>query len=72
MMSPKERWLAAINLEPVDRLPFWPKLNSSYPIAQEKPFSEMDLNEIHDWIGSDKHVGIPQGVKATRKNNLYQ
>lgn len=57
-MTPRERWLAAVRLEPVDRLPFWPKLNASYPIAQEAPFRDMPLDDIHDQIGSDKHTGI--------------
>jgi len=66
-MTPKERWLAAIHLEPVDRLPFWPKLDAAYPRAQKAPFCDMDNSAIHDWIGSDKHVGIPGCVKEARK-----
>ena len=30
-MTPKERWLAAIHMKLVDRLPFWPKLDGAYP-----------------------------------------
>ena len=33
-MTPKQRWLAAIHMEPVDRLPFCPKLDWAYPRAQ--------------------------------------
>jgi uroporphyrinogen-III decarboxylase len=33
-MTPKERWLAAIRMQPVDRLPFWPKINGAYPEIQ--------------------------------------
>ncbi len=57
-MRSKERWLAAIRMQPVDRLPYWPKINGSYPDAQESPFREMRPDEIHDWIGSDKHEAI--------------
>ncbi len=65
-MTPKERWLAAIRMEPVDRLPFWPKLDAAYPRAQAPPFNEMSNAAIHDWIGSDKHVGIASCVKEVR------
>ena len=34
LMIPKERWLAATHMRPVDRLPFWPKLDAAYPRAQ--------------------------------------
>lgn len=71
-MSPKERWLAAINMKPVDRLPFWPKLNGSYPRAQRAPFRDMELDDIHDWIGSDKHKGIPGCVREVRKRTAVE
>jgi len=57
-MTSRERWLAALHLEPVDRLPFWPKLNASYPRAQAEPFRSQDTATLHDWIGSDPHVGV--------------
>ena len=59
-MSPRERWLAAIRMGPVDRLPFWPKLGGAYPNAQEPPFRAMGMDSIHDWIGSDKHTDIAE------------
>ena len=62
-MSPKERWLAAVQLHPVDRLPFWPKLGASYPPARRKPFSAMSIDAIHNWIGSDKHEWIPRPTR---------
>jgi len=58
-MTVKERWQAAIHLEAVDRLPFWPKLDASYPRAQKAPFRDMGIRAIHAWIGSDQHVAIP-------------
>jgi len=72
MMTPKERWVAAVRMEPVDRLPFWPKLNGSYPIAQEPPFCDISLSALHDWIGSDKHVGIPACVREVRKSTSVE
>ena len=71
-MTPKERWLAAIHMKPVDRLPFWPKLDGSYPKAQDAPFREMALDAIHDWIGSDKHTGIAGCVRETRKRTAVE
>jgi len=71
-MTPKERWLSAIHMDPVDRLPFWPKLDGAYPRAQTAPFCEMNNNSIHDWIGSDKHVGIAGCIKEVRKNTSVE
>lgn len=67
-MTTKERWIAALKNEPLDRLPFWPKLNASYVPYQTGHFSEMNLNDLHEWIGSDKHLGVPSCVKTVRKN----
>jgi uroporphyrinogen-III decarboxylase len=72
MMKPKERWLAALRLQPVDRLPFWPKLDGAYPKAQESPFDKMDADAIHHWVGSDRHVGIPGCVKEVRKTTSVE
>lgn len=71
-MTPKERWLAAIRMKPVDRLPFWPKLNAAYARAQAPPFRDMPVEAIHDWIGSDKHVGIGACVRETRKTTSVE
>lgn len=57
-MTPKERCLAALRMESVDRLPFWPKLDGAYPNWQKAPFRDMDIDDIHDWIGSDRFTGI--------------
>lgn len=65
-MSPRERWLAAMRMQPVDRLPFWPKLSGSYAPAQQPPFDTMDNAEIHRWIGSDQHNGISGCVRNQR------
>lgn len=71
-MTPKERWLAAIHMQPVDRLPFWPKLGGAYPKAQDTPFRDMELNAIHDWIGSDKHTGITVCTREVRKHTAVE
>jgi uroporphyrinogen-III decarboxylase len=58
-MSPKERWLGALHMQPLDRLPFWPKLNASYPLMRKGKFRQMSLEELHEYIGSDRHTHIP-------------
>lgn len=67
-MTPKERWLAAIRMKPVDRLPFWPKLDGAYPKAQGAPFHDLELDAIHHWIGSDKHTWIADCTREVRKS----
>jgi len=66
-MTEKERWLAALKCEPVDRLPFWAKLNGSYPPYQVEPFRSMNANDLHKWVGSNPPVGSPACVKVVRK-----
>jgi uroporphyrinogen-III decarboxylase len=66
-MTPRQRWLAAVRMEAVDRLPFWPKLNASYPPAQAAPFRDMEADAIQDRIGSDQHRGIGAGVREVRR-----
>lgn len=67
-MTPRERWLAAIHMKPVDRLPFWPKLDGAYPKVQGAPFHDLELDAIHDWIGSDKHTWIEDCTREVRKS----
>ena len=64
-MTPRQRWLAAVALAPVDRLPFWPKINGAYAQAQRPPFTTMDSAALHAWIGSDPHVGVGGTVRVT-------
>lgn len=67
-MTVKERWLATIKMQEVDRLVFWPKLNQSYAPAQSGKFAKMSLDELHDFTGSDKHEWNSHGVEVDRKN----
>jgi uroporphyrinogen-III decarboxylase len=66
-MTSKERWLAAAKMEPVDRLPFWPKLDAAYPRAQAGRFYGAAIDAIHDWIGSDRHVWVAPCVREVRE-----
>jgi uroporphyrinogen-III decarboxylase len=71
-MTSRERWMAALRCEPVDRLPFWPKLDAAYPLHQKEPFRSMANAELHAWIGSDQHVGGPSCLKSTRKTTRIE
>ena len=71
-MTPKRRWLAAIGMEPVDRLPFWPKLDGAYPRTRATPFCDMTIDAIHDWIGSDKHTWIADCTRDVRKTTSVE
>ena len=65
-LSVKDRWLRSLKLEPVDRLVFWPKLDSAYSRTQSGRFQSMTNKELHRWIGSDQHIHIPTCVRETR------
>ena len=69
MLTRKERWLGALRLQPVDRLPFFAKLDAAYPLWQEPPFSDMDVDAIHDWIGSDAHPWVSECTKEVRRDS---
>ncbi|HUU70316.1 MAG TPA: hypothetical protein VM186_12380, partial [Planctomycetota bacterium] len=71
-MTPKERWLAAIEMKAVDRLPFWPKIGGSYPRAQSGPFCEMDPNAVIEWTGSDQHTYVGPPTRDVRKNTSFE
>ena len=68
-MTSRERWLAAIKMQPVDRMPFWPKILSNYAEEQAAPFKTMTLDEIHEWIGTDVHKYMKGCVKTIRKDS---
>jgi uroporphyrinogen decarboxylase-like protein len=63
-MTSRQRWLAALDMKPVDRLPFWPKLDGAYAGMQASPYNEMTNDQLHEWIGSDPHVGITSCVRV--------
>jgi len=67
-MTTRQRWLAAVNMQPVDHLPFWPKLGGSYSKNQCPPFSDMPIDDIHTWTGSDDHPGVSGGIRIVQSN----
>ena len=68
-MTTRERWRAALALQPVDRLPFWPKLDGAYAKSQGAPFDQLSLDELHAWMGSDPHLGIASCLRVERSNS---
>jgi len=72
MMTPKERWLAALRLRPVDRLPFWPKFDGAYPRTQAAPFRTMGNDALHAWVGSDRHVWVGSGLREIRTRTAVE
>lgn len=73
-MSPRRRWLAALDNAEVDRLPFWPKLDGSYPPARGGRFAGKDNDALHEWIGSDRHKPVGGGpwFREVRTNTSFE
>ncbi|HOS42550.1 MAG TPA: uroporphyrinogen decarboxylase family protein [Armatimonadota bacterium] len=65
-MTSRERWVAALHLQPADRFPFWPKIDRAYLKAQAAPFTAMSVAEFHAWLGSDPHLWTPTLVHEMR------
>lgn len=65
-MTSRQRWLAAVDMKPVDRLPLWPKIGGAYRQAQAASFQAMEADALHAWIGSDPHEWVPGGPRETR------
>jgi len=61
-MTSKDRWLAAINFNPIDRLPFWPKFDDAYINGYSSFFDSSDLYDMHKWVGSDQHIWLPSFI----------
>ncbi|MHC4917093.1 MAG: hypothetical protein ACYTGB_16560, partial [Planctomycetota bacterium] len=68
-MSSRERWLAALDGESVDRLPFWPKVGGPYAAARTGRFAGASAGDIHGFLGSDLHEGSASCVRTVRKNS---
>ncbi len=65
-LTSRRRWLAALNNQPVDRLPFWPKFSGAYAPAQLPPFNQLSTRELHEWIGSDQHEFMAESTREVR------
>lgn len=68
-MNTKERWIAAMTMKPVDRLPFWPKITGTHYLNIHKnrlPKQGMSIEELNDYFGSDELLRLPEIVKTNR------
>lgn len=65
-ITPRARWLGALEHQSLDRLPFWPKLGATYGSSQAKAFSGLTPRELQAWIGSDPHEWVSHGVRTIR------
>ena len=64
--------MAALGLQPVDRLPFWPKIGGPYAVAQEAPFNAMDGAALHEWVGSDQHLPVGDAICERRTSTSVE
>ena len=72
-MTSKERWLASLRLEPIDRLAFWPKIWSrAYTQAQVLPFRDMSVPDMHAWFGSDQFPILPHCTREVRTDTSFR
>jgi len=67
-MTTRERWNAALRMQPVDRLPFWAKLNASCLRVHGPRLGFKDVGELHRWVGSECFAGLGNGVKCIRSD----
>ena len=59
-MTPRERWLAALRSQPVDRLPFWPKIDPAYLHRNGASIGAETVGDVHRFVGSDCHWWVAQ------------
>ncbi|MCK9479090.1 MAG: uroporphyrinogen decarboxylase family protein [Firmicutes bacterium] len=67
-MTSKERWLAALKLKDVDRLPFWPK-PSQLHLTKNKSFK--DVFDFFEYVGSDGYITLNPCFKEKRHKTLF-
>ena len=70
-MNSRERWMAAVQMQPVDRLPFWPKLDGAYLNARPEAQGPGGLAAVHEFIGSDDHVGMDSAVRDRGRRTSF-
>ena len=46
--------------------------NNGWLHAQPAPFREQSVQALHEWIGSDRHEWITQGIKETRNRTRHE
>ncbi len=71
-MTPRERWLAAIDFQEVDRLPFWPKINGTYIKSQEAKYRDWSYQEMADFIDCEYQGWADACLKETHKKGDFE
>jgi uroporphyrinogen-III decarboxylase len=71
MLTPHARWQAALHLEPVDRLPFWPKFDGAYLHAHGAALGAASVVELHAFVGSDPHLGVGGCTRQLRTTTAF-
>ena len=66
-MTVKERWTAAMHLQPVDRLSFWPKLEQSYVNRWGR-----SVQEWYNEFGNEHPGGVGPTFREVRKKTGYK
>ena len=68
-MNHRERFLAAVRMEPVDRIPFWPKIFNGYLKNQESTFKGCSLEEAYKFFDSEIQYGLPEFIVRSGKRS---
>ena len=71
-MTSKRRFLAAVNMEPVDRIPFWPKIFNGYLKHQDSTFHGKSLSEAYGYFKSDIQHSLPEFIVRTGKRSSIE
>lgn len=71
-MNSRERCLAALRMQPADRLPFWPKIDDAYLKNQTPEIRAKPLADLLEWIGSDRHFWVNSGVTERRTSTAVK
>lgn len=71
-MTSRQRLLAAVNFEPFDRLPFWPKLDGAYLARYGAALSASSIADMHRFLGTDQHVMGGGGYRYAFRNGTLR
>jgi len=64
----KERWIATLKMQEVDRLIYWAKLGPYYPDYRKSIYKSMSVLELQNLVGSDVQGYCISFLKEIRKN----
>ncbi len=71
-MTPRQRWLGALDMQPIDRLPFWPKIEGAYCAARTGRFGGMDVPALHEFIGAEPQGWAGEIVREVRTSTTVE